>query len=212
MLDPSNLVGLNLYAYCGNNPVIRADFTGCFWDYVLDAAFLVWGVCDVINNPNDVGNWVSLGVDLVFAVVPFVPSGAGQVIKVGNRIDDAIDVANAINKIDNLGDMSKVTMIGRNMDRVTDTAKLINQADNLYDAWAGYDKTAKGAKKFFHNLTSMGHNGMWLYGKLRSGYTVIDIGLKTTHKGVGLWYGTEQVVSIMWQTRNLWKIPINIYM
>ena len=208
------MLGFNLFAYCGNNPVIRIDPAGCFWDYVLDVAFIVWGVCDVINDPTDVGDWVSLGVDLIFAVIPFVTSGVGQVIKVGNRIDDAMDVASAINKVDNFADMSKVTMIGRNMDRVRSTAELINQADNLYDVWKGYDKTAKGVKKFFHNAGSMLHNGGWLLGKLRSGYTVIDIGLTTTHKGakaLGLWYGTEQVVSFVWKTRNLWKLPINFY-
>ena len=86
-------------------------------------------------------------MDVLFAVIPFVPSGAGQVIKVGNKIDNAVDVASAINKIDNFQDMSKVTMIGRNMDRVRDTAALINQTDNLYDAWKGYDATATGLKK-----------------------------------------------------------------
>ncbi len=48
---------------------------------------------DVIKDLGDWGNWAALGVDLVFAVVPFAPSGAGQVIKVGNKIDNVADVA-----------------------------------------------------------------------------------------------------------------------
>ncbi|MCL2145261.1 MAG: RHS repeat-associated core domain-containing protein [Endomicrobia bacterium] len=30
-LDPSTINGLNLFAYCGNNPVMRIDETGCSW-------------------------------------------------------------------------------------------------------------------------------------------------------------------------------------
>ncbi len=214
-LDPSTIGGLNLYAYCGNDPINRYDPTGHFWDYIFDAAFLIWSVVDVIKNPGDWKNWVSLGVDLVFAVIPFVPSGAGQVIKVGNKIDNAFDVANMINKLDNVNDIGKLTMIGRNMDRVTDTAKIIGKADNLYDVWKGYDRGAKGFKKLVHNGISMVHDGGWLFGKLRKGYTIIDIGITTMHKGIkafGLWYGTERAVLALWRTRNIWKLPINYFL
>ncbi len=206
--------GNNMYAYCNNNPVIRIDCNGQFWDYVLDVCFLVWSIADVFNDPSDWKNWTALGIDIVFAVVPFVPSGGGQVVKVGNKIENTMDIANAINKVDNIQDAAKVTMIGRKMDRVTETARLVGIADNLYDVWKGYDKTAKGAKKFFHNGISMLHDGGWLFGKLRKGYTVIDIGVTTAHKGLkgfGLWYGTERFVLGLWETRNVWKLPINYY-
>ena len=203
---------VNLYAYCGNNPVNRYDVNGHFWDYVFDAAFIAWGVYDLINGGyKDWKNWVALGVDLLFAVLPFVPSGAGQVIKVGNKIDNAVDVASAINKIDNFQDMSKVTMIGRNMDRVRDTAALINQTDNLYDAWKGYDATATGLKRIVHDGISAVHDGGWMLGKLRKGYTVLDIGITTWHRGWGLYYGAERFVIGLWKTRNIWKLPINYY-
>ena len=157
-------------------------------------------------------NWVALGTDLLFAVVPFIPSGAGQVIKVGNKIDNAVDVANAINKIDNVQDLTKVTMIGRSMNRVEDTASLIGKSDNLYNAWQGYNKSAKGLNKVMNNAISMAHNGGWLFGKLRKGYTIIDIGITTAHRGFGLWYGTERAVLALWRTRNLWKILLNYYL
>jgi RHS repeat-associated protein len=31
-LDPESINGLNLYAYCGNNPINRYDSTGCDWE------------------------------------------------------------------------------------------------------------------------------------------------------------------------------------
>ena len=172
----------------------------------------MWGIYDLVNGGyKDWKNWVALGIDIVFAVLPFVPSGAGQVIKVGNKIDNAVDIVSAINKIDNIQDMSKVTLIGRSMDRVTDIATLIGKADNLYDVWKGYDATATGLKRFVHNGISMLHDAGWMFSKLRSGYVVIDIGITTLHSGRGLYYGAERFVITLWKTRNLWKLPINYY-
>ena len=209
-----SIQGNNVFAYCDNNPIMRVDHGGQFWDYVLDVGFVIWSVADVIDDPSDGKNWAALAVDVVFAVAPFVPSGAGQVIKVGNKVDNSLDVANAINKVDNIQDTAKVTMIGRNMKRVTNTANVMGIANNLYQPWKKYDAVATGVKKIIHNGISMVHNGNWLFGKLRQGYTVIDIGVTTAHKGVqglGLWYGTERVVSGLWKTRNIWKLPINFY-
>lgn len=37
-LDPENINGLNLFAYCGNNPVVRVDYNGnAWWDWLLGA-------------------------------------------------------------------------------------------------------------------------------------------------------------------------------
>ena len=103
-LDPGSINGLNLYAYCGNNPINCIDRTGRFGDYVFDAVFLVWSIIDVIKDSSDWKNWVALGVDIIFAVIPFVPSGAGQIIKICSNIDNVVDLTKAVNKLDNLNE------------------------------------------------------------------------------------------------------------
>ena len=53
---PEALTDKNLYAYCDNNPVMRADHGGAFWDTLFDVASLVASVVDVVMNPGDA--WV----------------------------------------------------------------------------------------------------------------------------------------------------------
>jgi RHS repeat-associated protein len=52
-LDPSSEQGLNLYAYCNNNPVMYLDSTGHFWETIFDVGFLIWSIVDVVNDPTD---------------------------------------------------------------------------------------------------------------------------------------------------------------
>ena len=207
---------LNLYTYCNNNPVSLTDSTGYFWDSFFDAAFLLWSIYDVINNPRDWSNWVALGVDLAFAVIPFIPSVGGQVLKVGNHIDNIMDVGSAINKVDNLQNIKKLTVVGQSMtERVKPMARLYNAADNLYDGFTAYKKMEKMGKvgKFGAEVIGKSQNALWLYSKLRTGYTVLDIGVdaaKVSKKITSSSYKMEQIILKVWRSRNIWKLPINV--
>ena len=160
-----------------------------------------------IDGYNNWVNWAALGVDLLFAAIPFV-TGGGQVVKIGNKIDNAAYIATTINRMDNL---HEIAMIGRNMDRVQDTAKHVNRSVNLFKAWKGYDREAKGIKMFLQNGVVWGQNSLWIYGKLRRGFTIIDVGISTVHKGVGVYYGMERFMVAVWETRNAWKALLHYF-
>ena len=209
-LDPETPNGLNLYAYCNNDPVNYRDPSGHLLDYILDAAFIAWELYDIFSGGyKDWKNWAALGIDVVFAALPFIPSGGGQVIKVGNKIDNAVDVANAINKIDDLKYTHNLAMIGRSMDRVKDTASLIGKSDSIYRMWHGFDAIIDFNKPLGYVLSGV-ENGAWMLNKLRKGYTIVDIGITTTHVGLGWYYGIEKFTIAQWKYRNLWKIPVNL--
>lgn len=87
-------------------------------------------------------------------------------------------------------------------------SQFVNATNNLYEGFQAYDKLSRLGKgrKVLAEIGEKASNIAWIYGKLRSGYTVIDIGLKTIHSSKGLWYGTERIVLGLWKTRNIWKL------
>ena len=74
-----DILGYNMYAYCGNNPVNRNDDGGMFWDTILDVVSLVVSVVEVVANPTDPWAWAGLVGDTI-DLIPFV-SGVGETTK-----------------------------------------------------------------------------------------------------------------------------------
>jgi RHS repeat-associated protein len=99
----------NLYAYCDNNPVMRVDTAGYFWDIFFDVVSLVASVVEVVANPTDGGAWLGLAGDVV-DLVPFV-TGVGETVKAVRTVDkvaDAVDTAHDVGKaVDNANDVGK---------------------------------------------------------------------------------------------------------
>ncbi|MBA3677614.1 MAG: RHS repeat-associated core domain-containing protein [Sphingosinicella sp.] len=61
---------INLYAYVANDPVNQTDSTGEAIDIILDIAFIVADVADIASNGLNATNGVSLGANIVGAVLP----------------------------------------------------------------------------------------------------------------------------------------------
>ena len=104
----AELTDKNLFAYCDNNPVMRVDPSGMFWDVVFDAFSTLFSLFEVILNPTDVTAWVGLAVDAVSLVVPFIP--AIGILRIAGKIDNIIPVlknANIVDSIDNVADVTK---------------------------------------------------------------------------------------------------------
>ena len=106
------LNGNNMFAYCGNNPVMRVDEAGSYWDTIIDVVSLCFSVVDVIKNPDDPWAWVGLAADIVSIVVPCV-AGGGAIVKAATKADDIYDglkfVDEGIDIVDDFHDAGKTT-------------------------------------------------------------------------------------------------------
>ncbi len=120
-LDPENINGLNLFAYCGNNPVVRVDYNGnAWWDWLLGA---VIGGIHALATGGDFWSGVGNGALLGLGIGAF----AGAVI---GAIAGGISGANGWYNARAL----EFTNVGTNNEVVI--GKHINNSPYSYDAMA----------------------------------------------------------------------------
>jgi hypothetical protein len=171
--------GANLYAYCFNNPIMETDDTGMWVDTVIDIAFIIWGIVDLIQNPTW-GNAGWLALDIAFAVLPFLPN-VGKIAKGGAKIitkaDDIVDFSKIIGKGDDF------VVIGQSMSkRVIPFAK--KYGVSWYKGIVAFDKLAnlKGLKKalWIGYVDNIGY----IAAKTLSGAKFIDKGWDATRKTI----------------------------
>ena len=100
------VLGNNMFSYCGNNPVIRIDSGGYYWETVFDVISLVVSIVDVVKHPDDPMAWVGLVADVASLVIPVVACG-GAIVKVATKADDVVDAVRTVDKIDDAVDTAK---------------------------------------------------------------------------------------------------------
>ena len=160
-------ISYNLFSYCINNPIIYSDNSGHAVDLILDLLFIGWDIKNLVTNKGwkSWKNWTALGLDVVFAIVPFA-TGGGQIVKLADVSDKILGLV-------------KVTVVGETMARVRTISQFFHATENLYDGFKAYDKL-RGlglGGKILAEIGGKSDNLFWLYGKLRQGYTIIDIGI-----------------------------------
>ena len=200
-IRPDILQQMNLFAYCCNNPVMFTDTSGNAADFLLDLFFICWDIYNLLTNEGwkNWENWAALGADVAFAVVPFA-TGGGQIVKLANVADD-------------ISDFSKVTVVGETMTRVKTISQFVNATENLYSGFKAYDSLSHLCKggKVLAEICGKADNMMWLYGKLRKGYTIVDIGIDIGRTVRSSSYFFEKLFLNVWKYRNVWKFPYHVF-
>jgi RHS repeat-associated protein len=67
---------LNRYTYVNNCPLKYTDPTGHFLDWIFDAVAVAYDIYQFAKDPSW-SNAGMLGLDVILAIIPFVPAGAG---------------------------------------------------------------------------------------------------------------------------------------
>ena len=80
LVDTSDVLGFNMYAYCGNNPVSREDNGGDFWNVIIGA--VVGGAISAISTAISGGSGNEIFLSAACGVVSgaFAASGLGGVV------------------------------------------------------------------------------------------------------------------------------------
>ncbi|MBL8294291.1 MAG: RHS repeat-associated core domain-containing protein [Bryobacterales bacterium] len=117
--DPLDPQRWNLYSYTRNNPLKYVDRNGEAIETAWDALNIGLGVKSFVDNVRS-GNYLSATVDAVgvvvdsaAAAVPFIPGGAGTLIKAGRlagKADDIVGGVKALNHADDAADAGKTTL------------------------------------------------------------------------------------------------------
>ena len=117
------MIGNNSFAYCGNNPISRADTNGNAFETVLDLISLGSSVADVVLNPTDPWAWAGLVGDLADVAIPFVGG-------IGEAIDAMKLVGNVVEGVDNVVDAAKA--MKQSVSSATGTYEVIYKSGKNY--------------------------------------------------------------------------------
>ncbi len=173
-LDPETPNGLNLYAYCINDPVNYYDPSGYAWETVFDVGFAIWSLVDFIREPT----WANAGwlaLDLISLVVPFLPAGSKAI----TRADDIVDAVGFVNKYD------EVIVLGQSMNtRVSPYADEIGAA--VYGGLTNFIDLKKAHGTVLATAIGYTDNMAFIIKESLMGAKFIDYGFDATRTLKGL--------------------------
>lgn len=173
-IDPENPNGLNLYAYCGNDPVNYADPSGHAWETIFDIGFALWSLYDYYNDPS-LENLTWFALDIAALFIPFLPGGG----KVLTKFDEIPDIYKFVSKYD------EVIVLGQSMStRVTPYAVEIGAS--IYGGLTNFKDLKKAYGTIFATLISYSDNMAFIIKKSLNGAKFVDIGFDVTRTFKGL--------------------------
>ena len=112
------ILGNNMFAYCNNNPIARADPDGEAFETVFDALSFAVSAAEVMANPSDLWAWASLSGDFVDLMIPFA-GGLGETVRGLKAAGYADEVADALDTIATTGSIAHKGKVGELLADIT---------------------------------------------------------------------------------------------
>ena len=158
ILKPKDdLYDKNLFAYCDNNPVVRLDRNGQFWDTVFDVISLGASIVEVCVNPTDPWAWAGLAGDAI-DLIPFV-TGVGEVTRAVKTTVDVVDKATDV--VDTAKTIYKTADAASDIRKATGSYEILYKSGKNYIGKGGFNRAItsaiRNAKKYRDEVTSI----MW---------------------------------------------------
>ncbi len=194
LVNTTDVLGFNMYAYCANNPVVRKDTGGNLFDFIFDIASVAYSVYEVIKNPKSVTNWLALAADVASLAAPVV-TGGGVAVKLAKHGDDVLDATHTSNTIVNYAEVT----IKQGGEIKKPTQIKSSQVIDAWDDFLGSDQTnvnkftgkidpnrifssdgTKSIRLNNHEMDSLGtpkahfHYEKWVYDPLDNTVTVFN--------------------------------------
>ena len=146
-VSATGLTDKNLFAYCDDNPVVRKDNTGVFWETAFDVISLGASIVEVCVNLTDPWAWAGLAGDAV-DLIPFI-TGVGEMtravkttVKVVDKAGDFIVTAKSVYKMaDAASDIRKAT----------GSYELLFESGKNYAGKGGFKRAMDSAKRISTN-------------------------------------------------------------
>lgn len=207
--NSNNASTLNLYNYCGSNPIAYEDPTGHFWETAFDVASLAWSAYDFIKKPNLV-NGLFLAWDVVALVAPFVPGsyvakGIKLVSKGTKYLTKALKSSNKLAKtamcLDIAYDTSKAIKGIKNSSKSLETAAEFNKHKRQLAKVATENKVKELTKGLAKLNSSKGRKftqeaAEQVEKKVLKSSPTLSQGAKNTHVYFGIKNGEKAYVGI----------------
>ena len=207
-IEPETINGLNLYAYCLNNPIMYTDETGTMPNWLKwligGIAFAGAVVLTVLSGGSLAPVFIGMGVSIVLGglidgTISAVRGGSFGDGFANGAADGAMWggifalCSAAISFIKNLSLIrSRGVVIGKGMERVKFVAD--QAALSKYSPMKGYNiikgSSKGGLRAALADKLSIAHNKAWIKRVMRLKKPIYDIGLGSIN-GAGAWYGME---------------------
>ena len=150
-------IGNNMFAYCDNNPVVRVDHGGQFWETIFDVISLGASIVEVCVNPTDPWAWAGLAGDVI-DLIPFV-AGVGEVTRAVKTTVKVVDKATDV--VDTAKTMYKTADAASDIRKATGSYEILYKSGKNYIGKGGFNRAitsaSRNAAKYGDEVTSI----MW---------------------------------------------------